>query len=116
MVVRNIVVKNGSKPYIVTTPGVAGGRPRIAGHRIRVQDVAIWREKLGMSPDEIADQFDLTLGEVHAALSYYFDHVPQIRRDIERDKKLVAESKKRHPSKLRAKLKALRAYSNTILL
>ncbi|MBI4790772.1 MAG: DUF433 domain-containing protein [Chloroflexi bacterium] len=93
---------------IVATRGVAGGRPRLAGHRIRVQDVAMWHERQRMSPDEIADQFDLTLGEVHAALAYYFDHIKDIRRDIERDREIVAASKKRHPSKLQAKLKTPR--------
>ncbi len=115
MVLRNVAVKNGAKPYVVSTPGVAGGRPRISGHRIRVQDIAVWSESLGMSPDEIADQFDLTLAEVHAALSYYFDHIQQIRRDIERDRKIIAESKKRHPSKLRVKLRAQRANFNSLL-
>ena len=28
--------------HIEMTPGVCGGRPRIAGHRIRVQDIVIW--------------------------------------------------------------------------
>lgn len=27
--------------HIEVTPGIAGGKPRIAGHRITVQDVAI---------------------------------------------------------------------------
>jgi len=27
--------------HITQTPGVCGGKPRIAGHRIRVQDIAI---------------------------------------------------------------------------
>lgn len=108
MVVRNAIVLKEKKPYIVKTPGTAGGRPRINGHRIRVQDVAIWHERLGMSPDEIADQFDLTLGEIHAALAYYYDHIKEIRRDWERDSKIVELSKKRHPSKLQVKMKMLR--------
>ena len=32
---------------IVTTLGVRGGKPRIAGHRITVSDVAIWHERWG---------------------------------------------------------------------
>ncbi|MBI5034833.1 MAG: DUF433 domain-containing protein [Chloroflexi bacterium] len=107
MVVRHAVVQKKPKTYIVRTPGVMGGRPRIDGHRIRVQDVAHW-SKSGMSPDEIANQFDLTLAEVHAALSFYFDHIEEIRRDVEKDRKFVATMKKRYPSKLEAKLKALR--------
>jgi uncharacterized protein (DUF433 family) len=27
--------------HIEITPGVCGGKPRVAGHRIRVQDIAV---------------------------------------------------------------------------
>ena len=43
--------------HIDATPGVCGGKPRIAGHRIRVQDVVICHEQQGMSPDEIASAY-----------------------------------------------------------
>src|SRR4029077_10016449 len=60
---------------IVMTPGVRGGKPRIAGHRITVSDVAIWHERMGMSPDEIVSDYPtITLSDVHAALAYSFDH------------------------------------------
>ena len=38
---------------MVTWPGYCGGKPHIAGHRIKVQHVAVWHERLGRSPDEI---------------------------------------------------------------
>jgi uncharacterized protein (DUF433 family) len=107
MVVRTALAQKHIKSIIIRTPGVMGGRPRVDGHRIRVQDVAHWY-KLGMSPDEIASELDLTLGQVHGALSYYFDHIAEIRRDLEEDRRIVAASKKRHPSKLQARLKAMR--------
>jgi uncharacterized protein (DUF433 family) len=47
--------------YIEVTAGVSGGKPRVAGHRITVQDIAIWHERLGRTPDEIAAEYDLTL-------------------------------------------------------
>jgi uncharacterized protein (DUF433 family) len=31
--------------YIEITPGVAGGKPRIAGRWITIQDIAIWHER-----------------------------------------------------------------------
>jgi len=62
---------------------VAGGKPRIAGHRITVQDIAIWHERLGKSPDEIAAEYNLSLAAVYAALAYYFDHRAEIDRTIE---------------------------------
>ena len=68
---------------IVTTPGVRGGKPRIAGHRITVSDVAIWHERMGMSPDEIVSEYPtITLSDVHAALAYYFDHRDEVDREI----------------------------------
>ncbi|WP_335134149.1 DUF433 domain-containing protein [Nostoc sp.] len=36
---------------------MCGGKPRIAGHRIRVQDIVIWHEGMGLSPDEIVDHY-----------------------------------------------------------
>ena len=61
--------------HIEITPGVCGGRPRVRGHRIKVQHIAVWHERMGLSPDEILSQHPgLTLGDVHAALAYYWDH------------------------------------------
>jgi uncharacterized protein (DUF433 family) len=96
-----------SVEHIVATPGVCGGKPRIAGHRIRVQDVAIWHERLGYSVEEIIAHYpQLTLAEVHAALAYYYDYMDEIRRQIEEDRAFVEEMKQHYPSKLRAKLNA----------
>jgi uncharacterized protein (DUF433 family) len=64
--------------HIEVTPDIASGKPRIRGHRVTVQDIAIWHERLGKSADEIASEYDLTLGDVHAALAYYFDHREEI--------------------------------------
>ena len=57
--------------HIELTPDTAGGKPRIRGHRIRVQDIAIWHERLGKSADEIAAEYDLTLADVYAAREQY---------------------------------------------
>ena len=91
--------------HIEQTEGICGGKPRIAGHRIRVQDIAVWHERQGMSPDDIVAEYpQLTLANIHAALAYYFDHREEIRRDIDESDRIVAEAKARHPSKLSAKL------------
>jgi uncharacterized protein (DUF433 family) len=55
--------------HIEITPGVAGGKLRIAGRRITVQNIAIWHERMGTSADEIATEYDLTLAGVYAALA-----------------------------------------------
>lgn len=94
-----------TKQYIVRTPGTCGGRPRIAGHRIRVQDIVQLHEREGRSADEIVSDFpDLTLAEVYAALSYYFDHRDEIEDQIQQDLVAVADAMKTHQSLLRQKL------------
>ena len=71
--------------HIESTPDVASGRARIAGTRIRVQDIVAWFE-LGRSPDEIASAYPhITLADVHAALAYYYDHREEIHRQIAGD-------------------------------
>ena len=89
--------------YIEITPGVAGGKPRVAGHRITVQDIAVWYVRMGRSADEIADDYDLTLAQVHAALAYYFDHREEIDNSIQEGRAFVAAMQKAMPSKLTAK-------------
>jgi uncharacterized protein (DUF433 family) len=91
---------------IVNTPGVRGGRPRIDGHRITVADVAIWHERMGLSPDEIVSSHpSITLSDVHAALAYYYEHRPQIDADIAADEQFIAELKAKSPSLLQEKLR-----------
>jgi uncharacterized protein (DUF433 family) len=87
---------------IVSTPGICGGRPRIDGHRIQVEDVAIWHERMGMTPDQIVSEYpSITLADVHAALAYYYDNRQRIDADIEAAKKYAEEMRaKAGPSRL----------------
>ncbi len=90
--------------HIEITPGIAGGKPRIAGRRITVQNIVIWHERMGMSVDEIATEYDLTLADVYAALAYYFDHRSEIDQSIEEGEAFAEALRQRTPSKLRQKL------------
>jgi uncharacterized protein (DUF433 family) len=92
------------KAHIVRTPGMLGGKPRIAGHRIAVQHVVIWHERLGMSVDDIANEYELTPADIYAALTYYHDHQDEINAAIHAEEMLVTEMQQRYPSKLKAKL------------
>ncbi|WP_165227670.1 DUF433 domain-containing protein, partial [Aquisphaera insulae] len=77
---------------IVSTPGVCGGRPRIDGHRIQVEDIAIWHERMGMSPGEIVAEYpSITLSDVHAALAYYYENRLRIDADIEAARRYAEE-------------------------
>ena len=85
---------------IEMTPGVVGGKPRIAGRRITVQQIVIWHEWLGIGVDEIATDYDLTLAEFYAALAYYFNNPQEIDESIKRSQAFIEEMKKKIPSKL----------------
>jgi uncharacterized protein (DUF433 family) len=97
------------REHIAVIPGHCGGKPHIAGHRIKVQHIAVWHERMGMSPEEIgAAHPGLTLADVYAALTYYYDHREEIDEDIEADERFAAEQKvKAGCSKLQQKLDGL---------
>ncbi len=84
---------------IVSTPGTRGGKPRIDGHRITVEDVAVWHERMGMSPDEIVFNYpSITLSDVYAALAYYFENRERINADILEGEKFVEKLRAGQPS------------------
>jgi uncharacterized protein (DUF433 family) len=85
--------------HIVITPGTCGGKPRIAGHRIKVEHIVIDHYRLGLSPREIVDQNPgITLADVHAALTYYHDHREAIDADIKEGKEFVENLRQGQPS------------------
>jgi uncharacterized protein (DUF433 family) len=94
-----------SSEHIEKTPDVCGGRACIAGHRIRVMDIAVLHEKRGMSAEEIVHQYPgITLADVHAALSYFLDHRSEIEAEFRQDEEAVGRLLARRPSKVVAKL------------
>lgn len=90
-------------PTTVTYPHIVKetGKPaRLEGHpRTRVAMIVadyLWR---GWSAEEIARQYPyLTPGEVHAALTYFFDHRDEIEDELVAEYRAVEEWKKVHPT------------------
>jgi uncharacterized protein (DUF433 family) len=67
---------------ITQTPGICGGRPRLAGTGISVRRIVGWY-KLGWSPEEIADRIGhISLAQVHAALTYYHANQPVMEAEM----------------------------------
>jgi uncharacterized protein (DUF433 family) len=91
--------------HIEITPGTAGGKPRIAGRRITVEDIVVWHDRMGRSADEIASEYDLTLGDVYAALAYYFDHREEMDRAMQEGEAALELLRQQTPSKVKQKLK-----------
>ena len=88
--------------HIEVTPGVVGGKPRIAGTRIRVQDIVAMHIHQGESVESIVSQFPpLTPAEVHAALAFYYDNTDLIDSAFERSLSAEDDFRSRFPHLVR---------------
>jgi uncharacterized protein (DUF433 family) len=78
--------------HITKDPEVCGGKARIDGTRITVADIVCLLDE-GYTPERMLNVFaaPLTLSQVHAALTYYYDHKEEIEASFAEDEKIVAE-------------------------
>jgi uncharacterized protein (DUF433 family) len=80
---------------IVSDPAIRGGRPIIAGTGVRVMDIIASHLYRKFSPEELAVQYNLALGQVYAALAYYYMHKSEVdadlRQSFERAEQLIAD-------------------------
>lgn len=76
---------------VVETDGVLGGKPRLEGRRISVIQIAEMVLDNGSDPATVADQLDISLGEVHEALAYYYEHPTEMNEQRRRRDDLVVE-------------------------
>ncbi len=67
---------------IAINPKIRSGRPYILGTTVTVADIAIAHLYHGQDADGIASWYALSLSQVYAALSYYYDHKPEIDEQI----------------------------------
>jgi uncharacterized protein (DUF433 family) len=66
---------------IIRDPDLHGGRPILAGTGVTVRTI-VGYYKLGLTPEDIADQMDLSLALVYAALAYYHLDPTEIEADL----------------------------------
>lgn len=80
---------------------IHGQKACIAGTRISVQDIYVWHELLGKTPDQIVVEYPfLSLADVHSALAYYHDHVEELREQVRRGREEAAHVRAASPPKL----------------
>jgi uncharacterized protein (DUF433 family) len=84
------------------------GVPVIVGTTMKVIELVLGMKAHGWSPEELKFQHPyLSLGQVHSALAYYWDHQDELDADIEKRLKKVDRLKeKTKPAPLLKKLKA----------
>lgn len=72
---------------------VLGGEPRIDGTRVGVRHVVARVVEGDQSPAHVADQLDLSMSDVYAALSYYYDNIDEIEALARRNEEAFEESR-----------------------
>lgn len=92
-------------PYISIDRKISEGQPVIKGTRIKVVDIASKYELMGLSPDDIVNDYPhLKLEQIHDALSYYYENKHILDKQCQEDQVFLLQLKNSYPSKLKAKL------------
>ena len=81
--------------HISKDPEVCGGKACIDGTRIRVMDI-VGLHQHGYTPEKMLNVYSipLTLAQVYAALTYYYDHPEEIEASFQEDREVVAKLKR----------------------
>src|SRR3712207_4858800 len=84
------------------------GVPTIEGTSMKVVELVLETVAYGWSPEELHFQHPyLSLGQIHSALAYYWDHAEELDEDIKRRMEKVEDIRRAAgESPLREKLKA----------
>jgi uncharacterized protein (DUF433 family) len=73
------------------------GVPWIRGANTKVVEVVLDKMAYGWSPEEMHRQHPhLSMAQIHAALSYYYEHQAEVDADIERRDRYVEELRAQH--------------------
>jgi uncharacterized protein (DUF433 family) len=86
---------NAKHPYVVSRNDYCGGSAVIKGTKFPVRAVVNYILRQGLTPEELVREFPhLTLAQVYDALSYYYDHKPDIECELQdsTEEKLRPES------------------------
>lgn len=79
-------------PHVTYRRGAAGiPTPVLRGTGIRVQTVVVAHERWGMSPAEIAAEYELSTAQIEAALAFFDAHRAEIEIHISREARLAGE-------------------------
>ncbi|GBE34956.1 hypothetical protein BMS3Bbin06_01490 [bacterium BMS3Bbin06] len=82
------------------------GVPFIAGTTMKVVELVAEKIAYGWSPEELHLQHPyLTLGQIHSALAYYYDHEEELNKYIEQRLQGIAQYKSPGKSPLKERLK-----------
>ena len=74
---------------------------------MKIVELVMAQRAHGWSPEELHFQHpELSLGQIHSALAYYWDHKDELDADIEQRSRYVEEARREMgPSRLAAKVR-----------
>jgi uncharacterized protein (DUF433 family) len=84
------------------------GNPVLSGTTLKIVELVMAQRAHGCSPEELHFQHpELSLGQIHSALAYYWDHKDELDADIEQ-RSLYAEQARLEagPSPLAVKIRS----------
>ncbi len=81
---------------------MADGKPYITGSQVKVHHIAVWHKDMKIPLEKIAEDYNLTLGDVYAAMAYYYHYQEELDQYIKEDiefaeamrQKVAAENQK----------------------
>lgn len=84
--------------------------PLVEGTTLKVLELVVEQRAYGWSPEELLFQHPaLTLGQVHAALAYYWDHAEELDREMTDRLRAVEKQRAASGERLPPSLARLRA-------
>ena len=83
--------KRAERPAIVRKPGVMGGSPTIAGHRIRVADIVGQLRLYGDVAGVHKAYPHLSMAQIKIALDFYEKHKDEIDEYMREEEALASE-------------------------
>jgi uncharacterized protein (DUF433 family) len=73
--------------------------PIIVGSNMKVVELVMAQSAHGWSPEELHFQHPyLSLGQIHSALAYYWDHKTELDEDIDRRRQYAQEERRKASS------------------
>lgn len=69
--------------------------PHIEGSRVTVRDVYLRVEQRGLSPERVAERYNLDIADVYEALAYYHNNPKEMQQVEKRHERAGEEAKRR---------------------